>query len=290
MGAHFAKCEASPHKRSALTTAIPLLVFLVGLAIMLYPSFSDIYNQWRQDQLIDGYRTAVSKMSHEDYGAAWQAARAYNEALDPAFSDAFTGELPAADDVYWKLLDVDGNGIMGYVEIPKINVRLPLYHGTSAGVLEHGLGHLAGTSLPVGGEGTHCVISGHRGLPSALLLTDLDQLEKGDRFALHVLDKTLAYEVDQILVVEPDEVSSLKPQTTGDYVTLVTCTPYGVNTQRLLVRGHRVASMGDAGTVTTADRISTGLGLKGKIGLALLALLLVALVVWLLRRRAAKRG
>ncbi len=177
---------------------------------------------------------------------------------------------------------------MGYVEIPKIDLRLPLYHGTGTEALQRGLGHLGGTSLPVGGAGTHCVISGHRGLPSALLFTDLDQLQEGDRFALHVLGQTLAYEVDQILVVEPSEVSALKPEQDGDYVTLLTCTPYGVNTQRLLVRGHRVSDMGSSGEVTATSQLSRSLGLKGKIALALLALVVAFGIAALIRRHAGK--
>ncbi len=274
--------------RNALGIVLPALVFLVGLGFLLYPSVSDLWNQWRENQLMSGYDERVAKLTDDELAQMLAAAQAYNASLDPSFSDAFTGEQLPQDDEYWSLLDPNGTGVMGYVEIPKIDLRLPLYHGTGVGALQRGLGHLGGTSLPVGGAGTHCVISGHRGLPSALLFTDLDQLQEGDRFGLHVLGQTLAYEVDQVLVVEPDEVSALKPEQEGDYVTLLTCTPYGVNTQRLLVRGHRVADMGNSGEVTAANQVSRSLGLKGKIGLALFALVVAFGIAALIRRRAGK--
>lgn len=273
-------------KNRLLNTVLPAVVFLVGLAIMLYPCASDIWNQLRENSLMSSYDAAVSELSEDERSALWAAAQTYNETLDPQFSDAFTGEDPDATDEYWQLLDVDGTGLMGYVEIPAIDVRLPLYHGTSSTVLERGLGHLAGTSLPVGGAGTHCVVSGHRGLPSALLLTNLDQLLEGDTFTFHVLGQQLTYEVDQILVVEPDEVSALKPQVNGDYATLLTCTPYGVNTQRLLVRGHRVEGVDNTVHVNSVSQLSRSLGLKGKIALTLLALLIVVVLV----RAIARRG
>lgn len=272
--------------RGALGMVVPALIFLLGLGFLLYPSVSDLWNQWRENLLMSDYDERVSQLSSDEISELLAAAQAYNEQLDASFSDAFTGEQLPSNDPYWSLLDPDGTGIMGYVEIPKIDLRLPVYHGTGTEALQKGLGHLGGTSLPVGGQGTHAVISGHRGLPSALLFTDLDQLEEGDRFAVHVLGQTLAYEVDQILVVEPDEVSSLMPEQDGDYVTLLTCTPYGVNTHRLLVRGHRVESMGDEGQVGVISQVSRSLGLKGKIALALLALLVALLIAMLVRRRA----
>lgn len=276
---------SAPIKRCLLGTVLPAVVFVVGLAVMLYPCVSDIWNQLRENSLMDAYDEAVAALSDDELAALWDAAVSYNEALDPQFSDAFTGEDLPADDEYWQLLDVAGTGVMGYVEIPSIDVRLPLYHGTSAAVLEHGLGHLGGTSLPVGGAGSHCVVSGHRGLPSALLFTNLDQLAQGDTFSFHVLGRTLTYEVDQIQVVEPDEVSSLRPQVDGDYATLLTCTPYGVNTQRLLVRGHRVEGVDNAAHVNAAAQLSRSLGLRGKIAIALVALLIVAVIVRLMTRR-----
>ena len=274
--------------RGKVTNALIALVFAAGLAVLLYPAASDLWNQARQDRLMDGYEASVATAPAQDVSALWEAAHAYNDALEPAFSDAFTGQPPAEDDPYRGLLDVDGTGVMGYVSIPKISVRLPVGHGTGEKTLQSGLGHLAGTSLPVGGAGTHCVIAGHRGLPSALLLTDLDQLAVGDRFYLHVLDGVLAYEVDRILVVEPDDASALLPEEGADLVTLLTCTPYGVNTQRLLVRGHRVAYVPGEDDVSAAARVAAGLGWQGKLGIAVMALLVVMLVARLVTRRAAR--
>lgn len=274
-------------KKKAAKIIACALIFLCGLGVLLYPVFSDLWNQFRQNQLISGYREAVSNLEPEDYTKWREAAEAYNESLDPSFRDAFTGDEIDADDPYWDLLNVNGDEIMGYIEIPKISVSLPIYHGTGEDVLQDGIGHLYGTSLPVGGKGTHCVLSGHRGLPSALLFTELDRLEKGDRFYLYVLGETLAYEVDQILVVDPDEVSSLTPDKDGDYVTLLTCTPYGVNTQRLLVRGHRVEEAEEEiPKVNTLQLIVNSFGWKGKLVAALAALGVVALIVAGMRRRA----
>lgn len=277
--------------RRRLANLLAALVFVAGLAVLLYPAASDLWNQVRQNSLMDDYQKAVSDAAPQDVSALWEAARAYNETLEPSFSDAFTGELPAEDDPYWGLLDPDGTGVMGYVTIPKISVSLPINHGTGEKGLRTGLGHLAGTSLPVGGAGTHAVIAGHRGLPSALLLTDLDQLGVGDRFYLHILDDVLAYEVDQVLVVEPDDASALVPQEGEDLVTLLTCTPYGVNTQRLLVRGHRVAYVPGEDEVGAVARVSQGLGWQGKLGIAVLALVAVMIVSRVTRRlRASKKG
>lgn len=279
--------QGNKPKRSVLPNVAIALVFLLGLGILLYPTVSNLYNQWRQDQLVSDYETAVQQMTPEDNAAAKEAARAYNAALNPTFSDAFSGETVPSSDEYWQLLNVAGNGVMGYIEIPKIQVRLPIYHGTGESALEHGVGHLYGTSLPVGGVGTHCVLSGHRGLPSALLFTDLDQLTEGDLFGLHVLGDTLAYEVDEISVVDPTDVSSLVPQVNGDYVTLVTCTPYGVNTQRLLVRAHRVDSMGDAGEVTAAGQVERAFGWWRELALAAIAVAALAVAVVARRRKRA---
>lgn len=203
--------------------------------------------------------------------------------------DAFTGADPGPKNPYWSLLDPDGTGVMGYLEIPKISLRLPIYHGTGDAALQKGIGHLAGTSLPVGGSGTHCVLSGHRGLPSALLFTDLDQLETGDTFTLYVLDQRLSYQVDQILVVEPEDVSTLAPEDGKDYVTLVTCTPYGVNTHRLLVRGSRIEDTQEpVPEVTNLQVAAKAFGWKGKLLLALLGLGAVWIAVHVLRKRRTR--
>ncbi len=272
------------------STVITVLVFIAGLCVLLYPTFADLWNQARQNSLIDSYEETVSQADASDTSAMWEEAKAYNASLDPSFRDAFTGQQLDAGDAYWGLLDPLGTGVMGYVQIPKIGVKLPIYHGTSESVLAQGLGHLSGTSLPTGGLGTHCVLSGHRGLPSALLLTDLDQLVVGDRFTLTVLDQKMAYEVDQVLVVDPSDVSSLTVDADQDYVTLVTCTPYGVNTQRLLVRGHRVEWV-DEPQVTVAQQIQVSFGWRWKLLLALLGIAVVGIVVGVRRRgRAQAKG
>lgn len=283
-------------KRSPLGGIAAALVFLVGLAVLLYPAFSDLWNQRRQNRLIRSYTAQVEQLAPEDHSAALAAARAYNAALEPDFHDAFTGSAPPEDDPYWALLSPDGSGVMGYLEIPKISVRLPIFHGTGEEVLQQGIGHLAGTSLPVGGAGTHSVLSGHRGLPSALLFTDLDRLEPGDRFYLYILGERLTYAVDSIAVVEPDRVERLLPAGDADCVTLLTCTPYGVNTHRLLVRGSRDAD--EPGTavrqVTAVQQAVRSFGWKGKLAYALwalaaLALLLAAaLLIGIIRKKKRK--
>ena len=223
---------------SRLINAVLVLIFLAGIALLAYPTFSDWWNDLHQSRAIAGYVEKVSDMSDEKNHAMWEAAQAYNKKLLAKSGDRFvlTDEEKEA---YNKVLDVTGTGIMGYVNIPKIAVSLPIYHGTDPAVLEIAVGHIEGSSLPVGGKGTHCVISGHRGLPSAKLFTDIDQLKEGDTFQLQVLNRTLTYEVDQIRIVLPDQLEDLAIDPDKDYCTLVTCTPYGVNTHRLLVRGHR---------------------------------------------------
>ena len=233
-------------KKKTLNTLIIILLFLAGLSLLLYPMIANQWNTYRQSRLISSYDDTVSKMEKEgsiDYEAQWERARAYNEALLPSilpdsFAVAEASDEP--DEEYMACLNLAGDGIMGTVEIPKINIALPIYHTTSEEVLEKAAGHLEGSSLPTGGESTHAVISAHRGLPSASLFTDLDRLEEGDHFLLHILDDTLAYQVDQITVVEPEETQGLAVTEGEDLVTLLTCTPYGVNSHRLLVRGHRV--------------------------------------------------
>ena len=221
------------------STIILILVFFVGLSVMLYPTLSDYVNQLHQSRAVATYAEDVDKLTDADYSAYFEAADAFNAqiAADPDalfHADRFTS--------YNATLDVTGTGIMGYITIEKIGVELPIYHGTSDGVLQIAAGHLEGTSLPVGGESTHAVISAHRGLPSAKLFTNLDQLEVGDTFTITILDRVLTYEVDQISIVLPTETDNLKVVDGKDYVTLMTCTPYGINTHRLLVRGHRVTA------------------------------------------------
>lgn len=227
--------------KKKLSNLILVLIFLTGVSLLVYPTFSDWWNSLHQSRAIAAYVDQVNTLDDAQYETMLEQADAYNQTLIGK-EDRYNlsdSEL----ETYNSLLDVTGTGIMGYVVIPKINVRLPIYHGTDPAVLEIAIGHIAGSSLPVGGESTHCVLSGHRGLPSAKLFTDIDQLKEGDQFMLEVLGDTLTYEVDQIKVVLPDELDDIEIEEGKDLCTLVTCTPYGVNTHRLLVRGHRVETV-----------------------------------------------
>ena len=217
------------------------LLFLIGLSILLYPMVSDAWNRYRDSMLISDYSSSVSSDENaEKIDSMWKAAQEYNEQIkQESVPDAFSVRDGQTDSTYESLLNLNGDGMMGYVEIPMIGQSIPIYHYTTDESLEKGAGHLFGSSLPVGGESTHAILSAHRGLPSAKLFTDLNLVEKGDVFYLHILDKTLAYEVDQIQTVLPEETDSLAITEGKDYVTLVTCTPYAVNTHRILVRGHR---------------------------------------------------
>ena len=219
------------------STILLILIFLVGLSVMLYPTISDYINQRNQSRAVASYAEDVDQMSDVDYQAYFDAADDYNQRLAATPNAFFTPEEVSG---YNETLDVSGTGIMGYITIPKIGVELPIYHGTSDGVLQVAAGHLEGSSLPVGGAGTHAVISAHRGLPSAKLFTNLDELEVGDTFTITVLDRVLTYEVDLVSIVLPTETDLLQPVEGKDYVTLMTCTPYGINTHRLLVRGKRI--------------------------------------------------
>ena len=219
------------------STIILILVFFVGLSVMLYPTISDYVNQRNQSRAVASYAQDVDKMTDADYSAYFDAADAFNAQVAANENALYRPDQLTG---YNDTLDITGTGIMGYITISKIGVELPIYHGTSDGVLQIAAGHLAGTSLPVGGATTHAVVSGHTGLPSARLLTGLDELKKGDTFAFHVLDETYTYQVDQISVVLPSEISKLNIESGADYATLITCTPYGVNSHRLLVRGHRI--------------------------------------------------
>ena len=236
------------------------LMFLLGFAILIYPTVSNQWNTYRQNQLISSYEELIGKMAEEDFTKEWEKANAFNDTIihNNIFGDVF-GEN--GDDIknteYWQILNVGNDGVMGYVSIPKINVKLSIYHGTADDVLQTGIGHLNGTKLPIGGESTHSVLAAHRGLPSARLFTDIDQLERGDMFYIHVLDETLAYQVDQILdMVDKDDNGTLQKalqiEEGQDYVTLFTCTPYGVNSHRLLVRGTRVPYNGEEEIESTA--------------------------------------
>ena len=242
------------NKKGNSITFILILVLLAGLSLLLYPSVSDYWNSFHQTQAIASYAENVATLDQARYDALWEEAKAYNASLLGRSNAYLLSEAQRAQ--YDELLDVSGLGVMGYIEIPSIGCSLPVYHGTEESVLQIAVGHLDWTSLPVGGASTHCVLSGHRGLPSAKLFTNLDKLVEGDVFMLRVLDEVLTYEVDQILIVEPQEVAALQIVEGKDYCTLVTCTPYGVNTHRLLVRGHRIENIEEAKAVRiTADAI-----------------------------------
>lgn len=240
-------------KRNWITPFL-ILILLVGLSLLLYPTVSDYWNSFHQSRAIASYAEDVAKLDTVQYDDLWKAAKKYNEAL--AKGDINYVLNDEQREKYESLLNVSGTGVMGYIEIPSINCSLPIYHGTDEAALQIAVGHLEWTSLPTGGESTHCVLSGHRGLPSAKLFTDLDRLVEGDIFVLRVLDEVLTYEVDQILIVEPEETEDLQIEKGKDYCTLVTCTPYGINTHRLLVRGHRIENLEESGIVrVTADAI-----------------------------------
>ena len=260
-----------------LSNIILIAILLAGLSLLLYPTVSDYWNKFHQAQAIADYAEAVANLDREDYEELWTKAKAYNEALWSKPNRYNLSEEEYRE--YESMLDVSGNGIMGYIEIESINCYLPIYHGVDETILQIAVGHIEGTSLPVGGPGTHCVLSGHRGLPSAKLFTDLDQLREGDVFVLRVLDETLTYEIDQIHIVLPEEVSDLDLAEQRDYCTLVTCTPYGINSHRMLVRGHRIENLADASSIrVTADAMQLKPILITPI---LMAPMLLLLMIWL---------
>ncbi|MBP3479349.1 MAG: class C sortase [Oscillospiraceae bacterium] len=241
-------------RKNSLSKIILILMLLIGLSLLLYPSVSDYWNSFTQSQAIINYAEQVAHLDTEQYDRIWQDAFAYNASLVGRRNDYLLSDEQRSE--YNRLLNVAGNGIMGYIEIPSIGVELPIYHGTADSALAVAIGHLEWTSLPVGGADSHCVVSGHRGLPSAKLFTDLDQLALGDYFLLRILDETLTYEVDQIRIVEPTQTDDLLIQEGKDLCSLVTCTPYGINSHRLIVRGHRIENLEQAQTVrVNADAV-----------------------------------
>ncbi len=262
------------------------IIFLAGLSLLLYPFVANQWNNYRQKQLISSYEQTVSQKEASngiDYDAELKKAEAYNVALLPSIlPDSFAiADASEEDQTYMNTLNIAGDEMMGIVEIPKIDIKLPIYHTTKEDVLKQAAGHLEGSSLPIGGKSTHSVISAHRGLPSASLFTDLDQLKKGDHFLIHVLNKTLCYEVDKISVVKPEETSALAVEEGEDLVTLLTCTPYGVNTERLLVRGHRVPyveqEVADEKTPLSGISLHTNYLLWVIVGLAVTAFFILVL-------------
>lgn len=273
-------------KKKHISTIIIALIFLAGLGFLLYPTVSNLWNRVHQSRAIATYTKQVEKLDDSQNKEMLKAARKYNKSL---LKKSDHWKLSKKDKKkYESLLDVSGTGIMGYIEVPKIDCSLPIYHGTDEGALQIAIGHLEGSSLPVGGKSTHCVLSGHRGLPSARLFTDLDQMEEGDVFVLNVLGRKLAYEVDQIKVVLPDEMSDLEIVQGKDLCTLVTCTPYGINTHRLLVRGHRTKYIEE--TVVRvqkeAEKKETGIWLLAGGG----AVFLIIIIIVVVKRRRKRRN
>ena len=273
--------------KKKLPTILLVFVFLTGVALILYPTFADWWNSFHQSRAVASYMDSVSALDTEQYEEILAEADAYNQKL------AETGILWTLDEEqleeYNGQLNINESGIMGYIDIPKISITLPVYHGIDEEVLQVAIGHIAGSSLPVGGENTHCIVSGHRGLPSARLFTDLDKLVDGDTFTMTVLNRTVTYQVDQIRIVEPTDLSDLLIEEGKDYCTLVTCTPYGINTHRLLVRGHRVANaQGDAPVIADAMQIET-IYIAPFLAVPILILLVIGMFILTGRQQRRKR-
>ena len=270
--------------RKHITTIILVVIMLAGLSLLLYPSFSDYWNSFHQSRAVVAYAETVANIDDEEYERLWQQAERYNDKLVKSGIKWTMSDADMAE--YNSTLSIGESGMMSYIEIPKINCSLPIYHGIEESVLQTAIGHIAGTSLPVGGESTHCVVSGHRGLPSAKLFTNLDQLIEGDIFLIRTMDEILTYEVDQIRVVEPTDLSNLQIVSGMDYCTLVTCTPYGINTHRLLVRGHRVETVNESEARVTADAIQLEPEVVAPIvAVPIILLLLTVLLISTGRRR-----
>ena len=275
------------------------LLFLIGFGILIYPTVSNQWNTYRQNQLISSYDNTIQDMEPEDFTSKWEKAKAFNDTIQQnnLYGDVFgEDENDIKGTEYWKILNVADDGVMGYLSIPKINIKLAIYHGTGDDELQTGVGHLNGTKLPIGGESTHSVLAAHRGLPSAKLFTDLDKLKLGDMFFITVCNQKLAYEVDNIAVVEPTAIDLIRIDTQQDYVTLLTCTPYGVNTHRLLVRGHRVDMAEEAIAEVEEKAVPEGSTWIEKYaeGLAIglitsFAAMLLLLLILLIRRRQKKK-
>ena len=276
-------------KKKHISTIIIALIFLAGLGFLLYPTVSNLWNRAHQSRAIATYTKQVEKLDDSQNKEMLKAARKYNKSL---LKKSDHWKLSKKDKKkYESLLDVSGTGIMGYIEVPKIDCSLPIYHGTDEGALQIAIGHLEGSSLPVGGKSTHCVLSGHRGLPSARLFTDLDQMEEGDIFILNILGRKLAYEVDQIKVVLPEEMSDLEIEEGKDLCTLVTCTPYGINTHRLLVRGHRTEyvekKVEEEQKKVQTKKTDIRLMIAGGTGVLILLIIIIVIVI---KRRRKRRN
>lgn len=269
-------------KTNRLTTFLLIMIFIVGLSLLLYPTVSNYWNSFTQSKTIASYVENVADLDKDRYDSIMNDAAVYNASLKNRYNSYVLSEQQKKE--YVSLLNVSGDGVMGYVDIPNIKVTLPIYHGTSEDVLQTTVGHLEWTSLPVGGVDTHCVISGHRGLPSAKLFTDLDMLVEGDVFMLRVLDEVLTYEIDRIRIVEPTETNDLKIVPGEDLCTLVTCTPYGVNSHRMLVRGHRIENIEES---KTARVVSEAIQIEPLIVAPIVSIpmLLILLVILMLPKK-----
>ncbi|HIS49639.1 MAG TPA: class C sortase [Candidatus Gallacutalibacter pullistercoris] len=277
-------------KKPRITTILIILLFLVGLGVLFYPTASDLYYRWQAKREIEAYNEAagqIAEASGKDYSELWEAAEAYNRQLAQR-GNAMMDVSEEEEAEIFNLLNPLGTGMMGSIEIPAIQVNIPIFQGTGEKALQSGAGFWLGTSLPTGGPSTHCVITAHNGLVKAKMFTDLDKLQIGDEFTLHILDRDLTYQVDQILVTEPEDTSQLQIIEGKDYVTLYTCTPYGVNTHRLLVRGVRVKDEGSTGMVDWNSMVLSG-WLFGLL-LFLLLLLLAGLFYWKRRKKSAQKG
>ena len=271
-------------KKNWITVAL-IVILLAGLGLLLYPSVANYWNSFHQSRAIAGYADAVAELDPEEYQRILSEAQAYNAEIGQHGMKFNLNEAELAR--YDSLLDITGTGIMGYIEIPQIRCYLPIYHSTDEAVLQIAIGHIAGTSLPVGGETAHCVLTGHRGLPSAKLFTDLDQMVEGDIFMIRTLDETFTYEVDQIRIVLPEDVSALQLESGKDLCTLVTCTPYGVNTHRLLVRGHRIPNLDESGEIFV---IADASQIEEMIVAAIVAIpILLALIIYVMRRTGRRK-
>jgi len=271
--------------KKRISSFILIIIFLIGLSLLLYPTFSDYWNSLHQSRAISSYVHNVADLDKERYDQMWADAENYNKQILERVNPYFISD--AERQAYSECLNISSDGMMGYIEIPTINCLLPIYHGINDTVLQRAIGHIDYTSLPIGGESTHSALSGHRGLPSAKLFSTLDKLDEGDLFLIRIMDETLTYEVDQILIVEPTETSSLEIVEGEDYCTLITCTPYGVNTHRLLVRGHRV----DAREISSSIRVTAdAIQIEPIVVAPIIAvLLLLIMIVWFFISKHIKR-
>ncbi len=278
------KKKPEKKKGGSLSTVILVIIMLIGLAVFLYPSVSDWWNSMHASRAIAGYVDAVDELSEAEKKEMLEAARLYNDSLPEGVHFNLSDEEYAE---YESILDVTGTGIMGYIQIPSIGVNLPVYHGVDEGVLQIATGHIPGSSFPIGGDGVHSVMSGHRGLPSAKLFSDLDKVDEGDIFTVTILDETITYMVDQIRIVLPEETDELGIVNGKDYSTLVTCTPYGINSHRILMRGHRIAGLDGIAAPAEAVRIPVYIVMPA-IGIPILFLLLAGLLIYYRRRGPIK--